>query len=283
MNTVQRQIITICTRLLSVGLLAFASLSLQAAVLGSKHDLSTSGTGQGAGGTDEVCVFCHTPHGSDNSAAVPLWNKALPTGTTYTRYSNLNTSSLDGTEAPVGSVSLACLSCHDGGQAMDLVINAPGSGDPLFDIAGTVDLGATGVVMANPGTDLVPMLGTDLSDDHPISIQYAGGGCDSTNSAVGETCIAALFADDDFNPADRATINTNAVWWVDTPAIGTDGTRERTDMQLYTRTNGGNTEPFVECGSCHDPHNGTTSTATSVDFLRVANTGSQICTACHIK
>ena len=34
----------------------------------------------------------------------------------------------------VGSVSLACLSCHDGAQAMDNLINAPGSGG--YDVTG---------------------------------------------------------------------------------------------------------------------------------------------------
>lgn len=35
----------------------------------------------------------------------------------------------------------------------------------------------------------------------------------------------------------------------------------------------------VECASCHDPHDNTT----AQPFLRVANTGSQICLACHSK
>ncbi|MBI5025795.1 MAG: cytochrome C [Nitrospirae bacterium] len=34
----------------------------------------------------------------------------------------------------------------------------------------------------------------------------------------------------------------------------------------------------VECGSCHDPHEKDVAT-----FLRVANTGSQLCLGCHIK
>jgi len=83
----------------------------QAAVLGSRHDLGGAGQAQQTTtATTEVCVFCHTPHGAQTNASVPLWNKRLqqPAGG-YTRYSTLNTSTLDGTEAPVGSVSLACL------------------------------------------------------------------------------------------------------------------------------------------------------------------------------
>ena len=58
-------------------LLALSGTAL-AGVVGSQHDLTTGGTGQGGtNNTDEVCIFCHTPHGSDVSAPVPLWNKVL--------------------------------------------------------------------------------------------------------------------------------------------------------------------------------------------------------------
>ncbi|MBW2294738.1 MAG: hypothetical protein JRG94_20865, partial [Deltaproteobacteria bacterium] len=107
----------------------------QAQIVGSQHDLGTGGGGQATTLlSGEVCVFCHTPHGSDTNVAAPLWNKTDP-GTTYTRYSALGTATLDGEEVAVGSVSLACLSCHDGTQAMDVVINAPGSGG--WDNSGT--------------------------------------------------------------------------------------------------------------------------------------------------
>ena len=95
----------------------------------TKHNLGSTGTGSVTfSGTTEICVFCHTPHGADTSAAVPLWNRVLPAPNTYTTYNSLGTSSLDGQTAPVGSVSLACLSCHDGSLAMNVMINAPGSG-----------------------------------------------------------------------------------------------------------------------------------------------------------
>ena len=46
-------------------------------------------------------MFCHTPHGSNTDVSAPLWNKANPT-TTYQRYSDLGTATLDGTEVTVG-------------------------------------------------------------------------------------------------------------------------------------------------------------------------------------
>jgi hypothetical protein len=132
----------------------------------------------------------------------------------------------------------------------------------------------------------IPMLGTDLRDDHPISIQYAGGACQGT-SADCDPSIAAS-GDPDFETAQYASINTNPQWWVDT-SVGTAGTREKTDMILYARSDynsAAGTGPAVECGSCHDPHNAATASAVpplSVAFLRLPNTGSQICLACHIK
>ena len=250
-----------------------------AGIQGSKHDLGV-GVDEANG---EVCVFCHTPHGADTGAAAPLWNKTLPTST-YQRYSSLGTATLDGTEVTVGSVSLACLSCHDGSQAMDVVINKPGSGG--YNAAGS-EISTT--LVTNMSGAPVPMLGTDLRDDHPISIDYAGGACRGTTSDCDPATAAS--GDADFLPAQFASINTNPQWWVDVPTYATDaagtvietGTanvREKTDMILYTRDFGGTDGPSVECASCHDPHE---DTARPVSFLRIANAGSGVCLACHIK
>jgi hypothetical protein len=247
-----------------------------AGVVGSQHDLTSAGTGQGGtGNTDQVCVFCHTPHGSDTAAPVPLWNKVLGAPGSYTQYSTLQTPSFDSQEAPVGSVSLACLSCHDGTQAMDVVVNVPGSGG--YNAAGSeIDLGAIDAMTGTP----VPNLGTDLTDDHPVSMQYGGGGPAATDA---DGTFTGTLGDSDFVPPVKATINTTSpIWWVDSPA-GTAGTREKTDMILYARGDLGTVQPFVECGSCHDPHNDTTAGPNSVAFLRIDNTASQICTTCHVK
>ena len=98
-------------------------------VLNTKHNLVIN-PDIGANGTDEVCVFCHTPHGGtrvdpDNSA--PLWNRMLPNDVGFDMYSGPNFDGSDIGNAPKG-VSLACLSCHDGTIALDALVNAPGSG-----------------------------------------------------------------------------------------------------------------------------------------------------------
>ena len=264
-----------------------------AGIANTKHNLSTSGTGavHVTSGTEEICVFCHTPHGSDTSAPVPLWNKQLPTSS-YTTYATLNSSTIDGTILSVGSVSLACLSCHDGTQAMDNIINAPGSGGYQANGGGA---GGLGYVWAGVGTNVdatgrmingvdtaggtnIANIGTDLRNDHPIGIQYCGGGPNSTTPT-------AACRDTDFRGAGAgagdlrsATINGGLFFWVDSGT--TTGSRDKNDMILFTRdfVGNGGAGPSVECATGHDPHQSVNPT-----FLRLANAGSAVCLACHVK
>jgi hypothetical protein len=267
----------------------------------TRHNL---GSGAGPAGrntstnTAEICVFCHTPHGGATGAPVPLWNKRLSAtpgapagGGTYITYDTLQLPSLDGTVAAVGSVSMACLSCHDGTQAMDNVINAPGSGGVLADGGGndgrtwswsgpTVDSGTGRMTNGAADSGRISMLGLDLSNDHPIGIQYCGGGLSGTGGAISGTC-----ADSDFRPLNTQLINNNQVFWVETGGGG----KQRTDLPLYTRATGG-LGPLVECASCHDPHVSTgqagpagTGRVGGETFLRISNAESAVCRACHVK
>jgi predicted CXXCH cytochrome family protein len=252
------------------------SLPAQAQIKDTKHNLGTTGTGINKfSGTAEICVFCHTPHGADTSAAVPLWNRTLPAPASFTTYDSLGTSSLDGKTAPVGSVSIACLSCHDGATSMSAVINAPGSGtsgDATWTAGTWSGANQTGGVLA---AGIITNIGKDLKNDHPIGIQYGGGG-------LTVTAPTGQLKDADFKVPSNADINGTKVWWVDTEATA-NGTRQKSDMLLYTRaatagyTGQTEAEPFVECASCHDPH------TTNQTFLRVSNAGSAVCLACHVK
>ena len=78
------------------------------------------------------------------------------------------------------------------------------------------------------------------------------------------------------------TANNQPIWWVDSN-LGTSGIREKTDMILYARNDLGTVQPFVECGSCHDPHNSGSAGPTQVAFLRTTNAASAVCVACHTK
>jgi len=259
-------------------LLAFPTTGFTG-IADSLHNLGTSGTGPGPGGgqrnkfsgTGEVCVFCHTPHGGDTGAIVPLWNRTLSESNIYTTYEMLGTSTLDGQVAAVGSVSIACLSCHDGTQALDSIINEPGSGlNSTSYSAGSW----TGDDVNNDGTlaNVIANIGTDLRNDHPIGIQYGGGGI-SSGSPLAQT------TDQDFNSPDFANTSNGPVWWID---MDGNGNKDSTDVPMFTRSNAytgqQDPEPFVECATCHDPHS-----TTNGMFLRASNIGSGLCLACHDK
>lgn len=310
-----------------------ASSAFAGSIANTRHNLGSTGGGPNsaaAADTAEICIFCHTPHGGDTGAPVPLWNKTLSTAT-FTTYDQLGTSTLDAAVGTVGSVSLACLTCHDGTQAIDNIINAPGSGG--YDATGG---GATGLAWSwttdgsldtngaftgsvDGGGANIWQIGTDLTNDHPVSMQYGGGGYSAANPTGNHfTGTIGPTRDQDFAPA--VQIGTAARWYVDNAAMGasssesTAGGFDKWDFKLYTRdtstetyvsANGaafaGQNEPFVECGSCHDPHFETTTflrmdggvdlttsltsinSTTTVLGSAQSNRGSRVCLTCHTK
>ncbi|MBI2837907.1 MAG: hypothetical protein HYX75_06320 [Acidobacteria bacterium] len=131
-------------------------------VVGSKHDLSTQWT-------PEPCAFCHTPHFANTSIDAPLWNRTIG-NVTFTPYQS---STMDTTCPSVPSgVSMACLGCHDGVLAdndkHDLV-NAPGPGGMPDTTSWPNCYNCHPDIYGDPE---VTWLGTDLRDDHPISMTY---------------------------------------------------------------------------------------------------------------
>ena len=112
-----------------------------AAITGSAHDFSAKSWNPGG----EICVVCHTPHNA-TTATTPLLNHTL-TKATFTVYSS---PSLNATVGQPSASSLACLSCHDGTVAID-----------AFG-------GNTGTTFMTGGDKL----GTDLSNDHPVSFTF---------------------------------------------------------------------------------------------------------------
>ena len=262
------------------GQAALAQISRTTHYLGSKV-IVPSGRSDGSA---ETCVYCHTPRGADAIAAVPLWNRALAEPPTYTTYNSLGSSSLDGVSAPVGSVSMVCLSCHDGVQSLNVAVNAP-----RFAITA-----ATTTAHRTPSGSYMPGISTgsvDFRGEHPFGTQYGGGALAAGGPPLAPNVyFSALMRDSDFNNAQSAIVNGQSVWWIDT-AGGAPGARDKTDIQLYTRlvtplnaagvalVGQVNTpEPYIECASCHDPHS-----AANATFLRFANTASAVCLACHNK
>lgn len=153
-------------------LVSFAVSSASAQVSGSKHDLRPLFDASGVG--DEICVFCHTPHSSNADA--PLWNRTGATAT-FTMYDSPTMDNPNST-GPQG-VSAGCLSCHDGATALNALKNGT-----LTETTGALPADGTIGDIILP---LVPFTGNgdfggDLTDDHPISITYAGGAAGDWNS-----------------------------------------------------------------------------------------------------
>ena len=250
MRAEMRKSLTVLAGTAAVMFLVAASASAQGGggILGTKHNLSTSGTGaiHVTTGTAEVCVFCHTPHGADTSVSAPLWNRAINT-TGYTMYSS---DTLDATmdTQPTG-VSLACLSCHDGTIAFDALRNLPGPGGftdtPSKDGTSTwTFVGATGKKMPAGITNI----GQDLTNDHPISMVYTTAK----------------------SPSSTSQTNDHATGFKDPQNTGSNGNSWfNNGVRLYAGK--------VQCASCHDPH------TTNVTFLRTSNDASALCLTCHKK
>ena len=138
--------------LLAIAVLLLA-LPVFAGLATSKHNLSVSGPGTvKAASETQNCLFCHAPHNA--SPIAPLWNRSNP-GTSYTPYTSSTSIARPG--QPTGA-SLQCLSCHDGTIALGDVLSR-----------GT-RIGMAGGVTTMPAGN--SKLGSDLSDDHPISFAY---------------------------------------------------------------------------------------------------------------
>ena len=64
--------------LIAVAALALVPAISWAQITGTAHDLSGLGWG-----TDQICVFCHTPHNALAPQLIPLWNHAATTQTLH--------------------------------------------------------------------------------------------------------------------------------------------------------------------------------------------------------
>ncbi len=201
--------------------LVLISASGHGSIRGSKHDLS----GQGWG-TDEVCKFCHTPHNADKSVAgSPLWNHQV-TQAVFVTYSSPTLkvdSGVTNPEQPLGPSKL-CLSCHDGTVAIDSYGGRTGT----HFISGVANLG------------------TDLSNDHPISINW------THQTSRGVSCYNC-----------HGTGHSGSNLYVSV-------------LPFY----GSHPNQTVECGTCHEPHN---KYSAYPKMLRKSLNQSEICFHCHAK
>lgn len=108
------------------------------------------GTGWSNG---ELCIACHTPHNAlldeNGDPEHYLWNHEFSTQT-FEIYASRGDTSYHPTD--INRDSRRCLGCHDGVTALDAFGGQAGS------------------TVMSPG--IKANLGTDLTDDHPISVDY---------------------------------------------------------------------------------------------------------------
>lgn len=150
--------------LAAVAVMATAGAAF-AAVANTKHNLSTSGSNI-TGGTDQICIFCHTPHNAVQN--YPLWNRTNPAGGGFSLYSSKNMKNHVGTGGfSADSVSLFCMSCHDGGTLGGRVARSN---------AGTISVTGTGNVNGDTISAGNARLGTDLTNDHPVNFNVVQSG-----------------------------------------------------------------------------------------------------------
>ena len=234
----------LCKLAFALGIGLFCVLS---AIAQKPHDLSLL---NGTDNSSQSCIYCHTPLGQTGSNPPPDWNPLRTDASFGTIGITVFSQSQPDT---IGSVSVACLSCHDGAQAPDVGTPIPSAGLNTATVTRSAHV--------------------SISDSHPVSVPYAQGdrnllGPDSANKPPKRPKRLVPF-----QRPQRTLINNTPVWWVETGLAG----RQKDDVQLYTRREPPSDDPlpYVECASCHDPH------GSNAQLLRVPNAGSRLCRACH--
>lgn len=256
-------------KVLVVASAVIGATSAMAGITDTKHNLAA-----GSGNTitsvyeDQLCIFCHTPHGADaDYAGAPLWNKEAGGTMTYqmygaTIYGTVATDALDNNVTEPNSPSRVCLSCHDGVSAINSIVNTGGSGaiaNFYAAISGQPDNNTTAFHMpwnqiTNIGDTNSSLPDTvNLTNDHPISVKY------NVNAASLRATSTGL----------NTAWGGAAVEWTVSGIAYTDDSKTIADILRSDR---------VECVSCHDPH------LSNVTFLRTpSNAGSKLCLTCHNK
>jgi predicted CXXCH cytochrome family protein len=126
---------------------------------GTGHDFSDGSGFEGdtwniAANNARTCNVCHTTHTGDMGVSgVPLWDHAV-TSATFDVY--VGTAAMQGTVSSPSGATQLCLSCHDGTLGLD-------------SFGGVVNTTSNQMQVGNPA-----YVGTDLTDDHPVSVTYEG-------------------------------------------------------------------------------------------------------------
>lgn len=196
----------------------------------------------------QVCVFCHTPHAATTVQA-PLWNRKVA-GQGYTQNyvmydsSTLDSKQVQGSLNQPGGSSKLCLSCHDGTMAIGSVnvLNGQGSGTTPGTVSVAMSGGPNMPVGAGTATGFTRNLGTDLSNDHPISVSF--------NSTLATR-------DGELRAPDGVLVGPRS-----------KGVKPKLPLE---QTGPAGYEAQIQCAACHDPHMRETDATTvgNQKFLRL--------------
>jgi predicted CXXCH cytochrome family protein len=244
----------ICTFVVTA-LWGIGALAQQTSVVNSPHNLSASGPGRiRATAEQQICIFCHTPHRA--SAIQPLWNRNMPVNA-YRVYSSNTLSAVPG--QPTGSSKL-CLSCHDGTIALGSVL----SRGQTIGMAG-------GITTLPPGKS---NLGTDLSDDHPISFRYDSSLVSKDPKLVEPAAIPKTLRLDG-----QANLQCSTCHDAHDNSRGNFLVLDNSNSQLCIACHK-NTNTTVtghqQCTACHQAHS-----APSGPYLLTGKTVTDTCNTCH--
>jgi len=231
----------------------------QADVRATKHNLSASSPNAIRASTeDQVCVFCHVPHGASQSRAV--WNRDLSYQLPSSLYSLYGSSTLDAVPGRPNGASKLCLSCHDGSLALGSLMKLDAVRPATVAMAG-------GTTTMPAGTT---RLGVDLRNDHPISLQLnvtdpevaAPPPGDAVKLREGATAakdsVQCTSCHDPHLATPRFLVKPNtrgALCLTCHAKIGWVGSRHESSTATYPA---GSTVTVAEraCLNCHKPHNG---------------------------
>lgn len=240
---------------LFVSVITFIAYGQVQSVINSPHNLSASGPGSvRASSEQEVCIFCHAPHNS--SKVQPLWNRYESTAV-YTPYSSSTMNADPG--QPTGSSKL-CLSCHDGTIALGKVVSRS---QPIHMIGGVT-------VMPQGHANL----GTDLSDDHPISFRYDTSLAIQSGNLVDPRALPPAMKLDHNQELQCTTCHDahNNIYGSFLVMSNENSAMCRSCHTISTTT----VQEHTDCASCHQPHS-----APSGPHLLRGVDATETCLACH--
>ena len=162
----------------AVALMVATSGAVATGISGSAHDF-TSASWSTNNVDNQLCVPCHTPHHAKSDKLIPLWNHESTAPGSWTMYDSPSLGATAKAASEPGTVSKACLSCHDGSIALNSYGGNASSGDTMSDFDSTKVVGASG----------------DLSGDHPVGFDYTTAQTEDTvGLKVSSTAVAQLGA-----------------------------------------------------------------------------------------